>query len=193
MFDKSVLQSVAVAAVISGLIGMYAGYQMRDSMEAPEVIAAAPGVVQSDGSKIVERAPVPADQPPPKPPHKLPKGAKRERAITVTVQPDPPSADCKCKPVKIDLSLIRIGDGRRAVVSAQDGTIIDAIDIPIERGMIPVERKWAAGVSYDPFRESPGAWIERDIGRFRIGADVYQDRAGMNLGMAARVRVGWTF
>lgn len=194
MSTVHVKAAIVVALILAAMaIGTYCGYMIRDSMEAPESISAAPAVAQSDGSQLVERAPVTADQPPPKPPHKLPKRAKRERAIAATVQPAPPTADGKCKPVKIDLSLIRIDDGRRVVVSATDGTIIDAIDIPIERGMTPVERKWSAGVSYDPFGESPGAWIERDIGRFRIGADVYQDRAGTNLGMAARVRVGWTF
>jgi hypothetical protein len=50
-------------------------------------------------------------------------------------------------------------------------------------------------VSYNPQMQTPGVWIERDVGRVRIGAEVNQTRlhvAGPT-GIEGRVRVGWVW
>lgn len=170
-----------VLCVASGIAGYWIG-----SGDAPvrEIIKAAPAVHQADGSEILERKP---DAKPPPAPHQIPAGAKRERAISVTVQPK----RVDCPPVTVDLSLIQQDGGRRVIASSPDGTVISGMDMPIEAALLPpAPRKWAAGVNYDPFGRRYGGWIERDVGRLRVGVDVNQsDRFGIE----ARVRLGFNF
>lgn len=192
-----------VLTIAVGILCTYGGYMIRDSMEAPEVITPAPEKRQKDDSLILERKPAsePAQT------HAIPKGAVVERQVSVTVKPrankksdtnktnvSAEKQPADCPPVRVDLSLIRDTEGgRRVIASSPDGRVIGGLDVPIQSVLLPKSRKWAAGVSYDPFTRSPGAWIERDLGRIRIGADLYQDRRGFDTGMAVRVRVGWTF
>lgn len=167
------------------LLAAFFGWWMhRDVSARPEVVAAAPAERQGDGSLLAGRKP--AAKPTPAP-HALPRGAKEERRIAVTVKPQ--KADCP--PLRLDLSLVQVDGGRRVIASSPDGTIVDAVDIPIEAALIPPPaRPWAAGVSWAPREELGGAWIERDIGRVRLGADI--EEAG-NGELMARVRLGWRF
>lgn len=200
--DLKALVCCACVAVC-GAVCFYGGYMMRDSLEDREVVTPAPEKRQGDDSLILERKPDPSPGPPP---HDLPRGAIEERRVTVTVRPDANrkydttkgndsvTPERKCPPVQVNLSLVRDSEGgRRVVASSPDGRVLGGLDVPILGTNLPNLRTWAAGVSYDPFNESPGFWAERDIGRLRIGADLYQDRAGPASGMAVRVRVGWTF
>lgn len=150
-----------------------------------EVITHASAVQQHDGSLVLERDPASAKPPPA--PHAIPKGAKRERAISVTVQPKRED----CPPVRTDLSLIQQDGGRRVIASSPDGTVTSGMDMPIEAALLPpAPRKWATGVNYDPFGRRYGGWLERDVGRLRFGVDVNQsDRFGIE----ARVRLGLNF
>lgn len=159
------------------------GYWLKSTdMPRAEVVTAAPAVRQSDGSLVAERAP---SAKPGKPPHQLPKGAKEERRVAVVVKPKQPD----CDPVRIDLSLIREGDGRRVVASSPDGTVVSALDVPILAGLVPPPaRPWAAGGSYNPITKRAGVWVERDLARLRLGADVMQGETG---DLTAMVRVGW--
>ena len=158
----------------------------------------APEVKQADGSIIVERRPN-ANA---KPKQQIPKGSKVERTGEITVQgaTPPEIAACtptKCPPVSIDTTLVRNVDGsRRLIVSSPDGQITRAVDIPVETAAPPPEPKqWAAGVSYSPTRQTSGIWIERDIARLRIGAELNQVRPIVTSppGVEARLRIGWTF
>src|SRR5690606_9812540 len=110
--------------------GLFCGYQIRDSMSAPEVVTPAPEKRQNDGSLVLERAPDPSPSPPP---HALPKGAIEERRVSVVVRPkasesasEPAEVPAReCPPVRIDLSLIRDTDGgRRVIASSPDGKVI---------------------------------------------------------------------
>lgn len=159
------------------------GYWLKSTdMPRAEVVSAAPAVRQKDGSVVAERAPAAK---PGKPPHKLPKGAKEERRVAVVVKPKQPD----CGPVRIDLSLIREGDGRRVVASSPDGVVVSALDVPILAGLVPPPaRPWAGGASYNPITRRAGAWVERDLARLRVGADVMQGERG---DLTAMVRVGW--
>lgn len=151
-------------------------------MPAPEVITAAPQRTQADGSVVAERRPQAKPQ---KLPHKLPRGSTEERRVAVTVQPTRDD----CPPVRVDLSLVREGDGRRVVASSPDGQVVSAIDVPIEAAFIPPPpRPWAAGISYDPVNRRSGAWVERDLARLRLGVDVQQGDTG-ELRFVARA--GW--
>lgn len=147
----------------------------------PEVITPASAVVQSDGSQVVQRSP---DAHPKPPPHVLPKGAVEERRDTFVAAPAAGASS-----VQIDLSLVRMPDnGRRVVASSPDGTIVSALDVPIEPGLVPSPpKKWAAGLSYSTEREV-GVWLERDVGRLRLGAEVSKGqgkpRAELRVGVA---------
>jgi hypothetical protein len=183
-------------ALLYGAACAYAGFVLRDSAEQPEVIEPAPEVRQDDGSVVLERDPQPASEPAP---HQL-DGYVEERRISVHVSPDvsrkPLKADtpCTCDPVRVDLSLVRDqAGGRRVVASSPDGTVTGGLDIPILGSTVPKSGKWAAGVSYDPFDGTPGAWIERDVGRIRLGADLSVDQYNYRSSVSIRLRVGWTF
>lgn len=148
----------------------------------PEVVTAAPQVVQADHSVIAERAPAAQA---PKPRTILPKGAIPERDVSVVVAPAPGASS-----VQVDLQLVRMPDnGRRVIASSPDGQIVSALDIPIEAGLVPAPPKvWAAGLSYSTEREV-GVWVERDLGRLRFGAEVAKGAGRPR----AEVRVGVAF
>lgn len=164
---------------------------------APVIEPRAPAVKQADGSVVLERKPDPEV----KPKQQIPKGGKIERVVSVTVEPSGtgiklPSGEVKCPPVTVDLSLVRMSDQtRRVVASSPDGEVVAGLDVPAETLPLPEVRKWAVGLSYDPVRQTPGAWIERDVWRVRVGLDVNQtrQRIGGPIGSEARLRVGFTF
>lgn len=167
---------ISIGLALLALLGVLA-WAYWPSKPIPEVITAAPEVRQVDGSVVAERAP---DAKPPPPRHVLPKGAVEERREQIIVQPD------KAGPVEVDLSLIRDGDGRRVVASSPDGKVIRAIDIPIEALNMPKLKPWAAGLSYSN-QKTVGLWVERDLGRLRVGIEVDKLQGGK---AEARLRVG---
>lgn len=137
----------------------------------PEIVTAAPQVKQDDGSVIAERA-LQASLKGKPAPHKIPKGAIEERRDTITVAPSPEAAASACPPVTVNLSLIRQGNERRVIASSPDGQVVSAVDVPIDPPPIPPEpRKWAAGLTYSTDR-APGAFLERDFGRIRLGVAI---------------------
>lgn len=134
----------------------------------PENVAPAVEIRQDDGSMLAERA-LQATLKGKPAPHIIPKGYHEERRDQVTVAPRPAAAASGCPPVRVDLSLISDGHQRRVVASSPDGQVIAATDVPIDPPAMPLApRVWAAGLSYSTQR-APGAWIERDIGRLRLG------------------------
>jgi hypothetical protein len=194
------IRAALVTLLLVALLG--AGYWLgvKTSAPTPENIAPAAAQRQADGSVIPERRPV-AGKPPPAP-HVLPKGSTEERRVSITVQPraglklpataEQSSAVAECPPVTVDLSLVRQGDGRRVVASSPDGDVIGALDVPLEAGIMPTSRPWAAGMSCDPgkCRQTAGAWVERDLGRVRLGVEAARQQDG---GVQARARVGWVW
>jgi len=130
------------------------------------------------------------DAPTPKLPGKV------ERTVVVKVKPKPvpkvepvtPDANgfCpvakECPALTVRLDLIQQEEGRRVVASSPDGDIVGGIDIPVEKWIKRNENKWAAGVTYDTDRK-PGAFLDRDLGPFRVGveadAEVVRVRAGI--------------
>lgn len=173
-------------------IGIAAGYWIGATrVPVPEDISAAPAQRQSDGSLVLARQP---DAKPPPAPHKTPAGGEEVRRITTTLQPKPgTTADgtpCTCRPISLTTSLVDIDGGLRVVQSAGGADVVDGVDAPIRPLLLaPPPRAWAAGVSFDPFAGSWGGWAERDIGRVRLGVDIYDDRNRP----AARLRAGFNF
>lgn len=193
---KRTLSSILIA-VLSGAGFVAFGWWM--GKPKPVVEVAAPEVTQNDGSKVAVRAPDAKA----KPKQIIPKGAKLERTAEITVQGATPEANksipgaLPCPPVSINTSLVRNDDGsKRLIVSSPDGKVVSAVDIPIETAAAPPEpKKWAAGWSYNPTQQTSGLWIERDILRARIGAEINQTRQTIAgpLKAEARIRLGVTF
>lgn len=165
----------------------------------PVIETAKPAVVQPDGSTIIERTDT---QPNAKPVQQIPKGAKLERKMSVTVSPKIVMASGirgngtmemskeMSPPVTVDLSFIREKDNtRRVIASSPDGEIVGGLDIPVETLMYK-PRVWAAGISVDPVYQVGGVWVERDIGRIRVGAEVGANRYH---DFETRLRVGVTW
>lgn len=181
-----------VVVLLSAAVGFWLG------KPAPVIETAKPAETQDDGSTIVERKPDAKA----KPKHQTPKGAKVERVGTIIAQGETPPeikacTSIPCPSVTIETSLVRLPDGsKRVIVSSPDGQIQRAVDIPVETAAPPPEPpKWAAGLSIDPLHQTPGLWIERDIWRVRLGAEINQTRqkVGGPTGNEVRVRLGWTF
>jgi len=178
--------AAAVLLVIITLTGSW--YLWKPKAKVPEV--AAPAQKQRDGSVVLEKAPdrkaLPAMVLPPK--------TTLERTASVTVQPvKGPDAAGKCPPIKVDLALVRNKDTtRRIVASSPDGEVIAGIDVPVEDAIPPPKDKlWAAGAAYST-NQKYGGWVDRDIGPFRLGAQVNQasDTKG---GVEGWARVGIRF
>lgn len=169
-----------IVAVLAG----GAGYCIRDAT-APvaERVDYRPLVRQRDGSVIAERS---ADAKPPPPPHIIPAGHVEERRISAVVAPSLPG------PVQLDLSLVRDDEGgRRAIVSSPDGEIVSALDMPLMPALVPApERPWAAGIAWSPNTDRAAVWVERDLGRIRLGADVWHTDEGA---LVPSLRAGWRF
>lgn len=188
------LIAVCVASLVA--IGAAAGwYYSRPGkvVETPK-----PAETQADGSIVVERT---APAPKAKPKQLVPRGGKVERIGSITAQGETPAeikacTSVPCPPVRIETSLIRMPDGsRRVVVSSPDGKILGGEDVPVETLEVEEAKKWAAGVSLDPLRQTMGVWLERDIGRVRVGVEINQTRQTLAgpVGSEVRARVGWTF
>lgn len=185
----------ALAAALLVAVGAVVGWYFSRPQAVVETPAAE--VKQADGSTVIERRPDSKA----KPRHATPKGAKVERVIKIEAIGKGitlPSGEVKpCPPVTVDLSLVREQDGgKRVVASSPDGRIVQALDIPVETAAPPPEpKRWAAGLSADPVNRLPGVWVERDIGRVRLGAELNRVRAttwGPD-GTEIRLKVGLTF
>ena len=166
-------------------------YVMRP---VPVVETPKPAETQADGSRIVERT---ATQPKARPKQIIPKGAKVERIESVTVQPTATAEAGKpCPPVTVDMTLVREPDGsKRVIASSPDGAVVAGLDIPVDTLPVPEIHPLAAGVSINPANQTAGLWVERDIGRVRVGLEINQARHSILNPMAAevRLRAGWTF
>lgn len=148
----------------------------------PENTAPAPMVRQADGSVIAARSP--ASQPP-APTAMLPKGAVRERATRIVATPAAGASS-----IEIDTELVRMDNERRLIVSSPDGTINTAVDIPIDPPPVPPALKpWAAGLAYGT-DHSVGLWVDRDIGKLVLGAQVTRQQDGK---VQAQLRAGVRF
>lgn len=161
-----------------------------------------PATVQADNSIVLEKKPDAAA----KAPMMVPKGSTVERIVKITVQAKNPiqtisgtievketvrmdkaapealavaQAVPECPPVNVTLALVRDKDQtRRVVVSSDDGNILGGVDIPVENVAPFVPKVWAAGLVADPFKQTLGAFVDRDLGWLRLGAQINQREPG---------------
>lgn len=145
-----------------------------------------PESIQKDGSRIVESKP----QPKYKPDAMVPKGAKVERVVTVSVVPV-----TRDNVARLELVQVRLPDASTRVIAKSDGHILEAVDIPVATGPNTPEWKWAAGASYRMPSRTWGAWVDRDLGRIRTGAELTQEREPVSgitrLALSVRVGIRW--
>lgn len=171
------LELLGIVALVAALLA----FAFWPAAPIHENVAPAPQVRQVDGSVIAERAP---DAKPAPAPHVIPRGFHEERRESIVVTPAPAASS-----VEVDLSLVRNGDERRVIASSPDGQVIRALDIPIDPAPIPPPPKpWAAGLAYGT-DHAVGVWLERDVGRLRVGAEVAKGAGRPR----AEIRVGVAF
>ena len=177
---------ILVAAVTGFLLGVWMTWLFHAPLAIVET--AAPAAIQSDGSIVAARAPNAV-----KPKQVIPKGAEPVRVARVAVKPRPvptAPAGCDCEPVVVDTTLVREKTGgSRLLVSTAGGQLIDAIDSPLVPDVVARNAPWAAGATYGTGGRV-GAFIDRDMGPIRLGAEVDQ---ASGESWQARVRVGWRF
>ena len=141
----------------------------------PVIEVAKPAIVQSDESLILERTD--------KPTAVIADGIKDAPGVSRDAHP-------ANNPRAGDLSLVRLKDDtKRVIASSPDGEIVGGMDIPVET-LTYKSRVWAAGISVDPVHQVGGVWVERDIGRIRVGAEVGANRYH---DFETRLRVGVTW
>lgn len=205
----------AILLCMSCLSGIYIGYKMFNNK--PEIVYqhSAGEVVVNSNTKLLAKQPdkdAKADMP-------LPKGATLERLVKFSVtqkvkqkklpaQPQESTEsrnvegkvggknsetplDELCPPIDISLALILDKDKQQRVEAySPNGDIVGGIDIPVRDITIPKEaKKWAVGMSYNTLQVK-GLWVERDVGRIRLGAEVVSLPV---VGEVYTARVGFTF
>jgi len=200
----------AILLSMSCLSGIYIGYKMFNNK--PEVVYqhSAGEVVINSTTKLLAKHPdkdAKADMP-------LPKGATLERVVKFSVKQkvkpvqegtQTPNVEGKvggvsgetpldelCPPIDISLALILDRDKQQRVEAySPNGDIVGGIDIPVREAVVLQQqpKKWAVGVSYNTL-EAKGLWVERDVGRIRLGAEVTSVPV---VGEVYTARVGFTF
>jgi len=189
-------------------LGCGLGWKLWGKKLPMELPKPAPEVRQQDNSLVLQTTPDATAQPK----QMIPKGAKVERIIQVTVQPtplatgviqEPPQQSSTsqnlpaipatseplknpCPPVTVDLTLVKLADSsHRVIVSSPNGTVLDnSIDIPTEPFPEPPKPfNWAAGISYDVANHTGGVWLERKAWRLVFGVEAYQVKQTLVAGM----------
>ena len=161
-----------VAGVVLGLLAAW--YLWSPDQPPPDTPAPAqeiaPTKAAPHGALVLERAPNKNVKPAPLPPKH-----KAERVAKATVQSDKRP---DCPPLTIDMTLARAPDGsQRVIASSPDGAVIGGMDVPVGPPAGVVRNlPWAAGASYAPEHRGYGGWIDRDMGPFRLGVELNQDR-----------------
>lgn len=182
----SIHSKIYLGLLVLAVLAAFVVWTQWPAPAVPENLTPAPQQPQADGSMQAARAP---DAHPAPPPHLIPKGYHEVSRDAVTVAPSAAAAASGCPSVHVDLSVVRDGNDQRVIASSPDGQVVSAINIPIEAAMTPPAPKlWAAGLGYTTQREV-GVWVERDVGRLRIGAEVLKGAGAPR----AEIRVGVAF
>ena len=177
---------VALACALGCVSGLVSGWWLYRPVVVIE--AAAPAVRQADNSLIAERAPGEL-----KPAQQIPSKTTPVRVAQVRIKPKVIAGsdeNCGCEPIIVDSTLVRSGDGgQRLVVSAVGGDVLSAIDSPLDPLTLTRLTPWAAGGSYGTGGRV-GAFIDRDLGPLRVGAEVDQ---ASGADWQVHVKVGFRF
>lgn len=193
----------AGALVLGLALGLGLGWKLYRPKPAP-VETAAPAVRQKDQSLVLERKP----EAKPEPKHELPRGAKLERQIQVTVLPSIPTEGTPIpgsggqsegntgnsraipgNPITVDLSLVKMPDGTsRVIASSPDGVVSAGLDIPVQ-GPMPTAKplRWSGSVlrGYDAYKHQAvwGAAITYSRGPFVVTGGAIGQTAFVGIGV----------
>lgn len=185
------INTLIVVIVITAIIALAGGwYLWRPAPPKPETYAVEQ--TQNDGSTILERKPDDSARPE----HQIPKGAKVERIVSVTVKAKPVETTpvgiqegeggiiekkADCPPVKVDMSLVRMPDDtRRVVASSPDGEVVGGVDIPVEAAKPERKLLWSAGLMFNPLDKRYGGYVDRKMGPFVVGGQILQAEGGLD-------------
>lgn len=191
-------------------LGVALGWRLFGDVRAPSQEDPAAAIILPSGGVVAERGEPPVVLPPLAREAERATGGEVVRVGHVVVQPTPrdagnppaaspdaepvsPASDCICRPepVRLDWALVRAEDGYRMAVSAAGAEILEATDAPLQRLPARPSRPWAAGLSlsYDMSqRKAVGVFIDRDVGRLRLGLEISQRDGG-----TATLRAGLRF
>lgn len=186
---------VGVVGLLVGFAGGFAAFHHPTALTEPP----APAVRQADSSLVLERAPdakaKPAQVIPkgatvervvqlevqpnqPSAPRTEPEIAKSGISSNSGNQPETGPAVVATapageqKPIRVDLTLLRMGDGtQRVVASSPDGRITGGIDVPVADAPTPGKiATWGVGVVRN-FASSYAAAVTHDFGRLAVYTD----------------------
>lgn len=183
---RSAINIAALGMAIGLMLGWWLWHPRAAAIEA-----AAPAVaLPKSQTTVIERKP---SEPVPErvkaAVKELGKGAKLERAVKLTVQP---TGETDCKKIDLELGIVRMPDEtQRVIARSNDGEIVGGVDIPIAAQPLPRNLKWSAGGAYDVAARRYGIYVDRDLGPFRLGADVM--RRTEETGLTAIIRIGIRF
>lgn len=173
---KTTLIALGLGIAFGLLVGLYLGYSAY--YKPPVLEKYAPAVRQHDGSLVLEKKP--AEKPTPK--QEIPKGAKIERVVSVTVRPTPRAGIGRpevskggeaCPDVTVDLTLIKNSDDTQSVIaSSPNGDVIGGVDIPAQSlPNVSAPLKWSVGATYFS-NKWYSANVARNWGPLRAGVEV---------------------
>jgi hypothetical protein len=191
---------------ITFLLGFHLG--RRYDQPRPVVVTAHPSVHQADGSLVLARQPGVL-----KPQQQIPAGDAAVDVVRLTVKPRPyvatvppdPAPDgpaqsggrqaipqlCSCKPITVDLSLLKDKAGAADVVaSSQDGQILTGESSPVLPLLVKPTHPWAVGPSYGVGGQGGklGVMVEHDLGPIVVGGELYAGTGGLTSRIHALVR-----
>jgi hypothetical protein len=200
--------SIWKASLVGLVVGLMSGITLEYAILKPKPTKTEPtasAVRQSDGSLELERNPNST----PVVPHVLPKGSTLEREVQVMIKlgrVTPPTTQsdsspkgiapeaAPCPDVHMDLSLVRMPDStERVIVSSPDGDVVGGLDMPVDIARQARDLKWTVGGTWNPAGKTIGFFVDRDLGPFRVGAEVFQVRGMQGITWAGQIKAGVRF
>ena len=138
-------------------------------------------IKQTDGSLVLERNPYEKPKP-----IQMPSGAEIFRQATFIVNPS--SLD----KMNLTVSLVKMPDDTlRTIVKTDNGEIVSGTDIPVDLFKRPIDYNYTAGIIYG--NTVKGLFLQRDLGRFTLGLDLYEQLRNYDTSYGYNFRFGYKF
>lgn len=191
------LYTKAIALLIAFAAGALAALWVQKEPTTAVIDPPAAEVRLKDGTTWGKRdASAPVTQPAPT----LPKGSTRSRTAEVVVRVKPktteqpgqacPQVTCPDVALRLDTATAEDGSSRLAGLISEDGEIVSLNDHPVAPAVMSRSLPWAAGATYTKELEAAGAFLERDVGRLRIGGSLAY---GQEAKLVTEIRLGIRF
>ena len=188
---------IVLTFCLGGIFGGLLTHVLNYGTTVAATDAPAPEERLADGTVLGKRdAAAPVTQPAPT----LPKGSTRSRTAEVVVRVKPktveqpgqtcPQVTCPDVALRLDTATSEDGSSRLAGLISEEGEIVSLNDHPVAPAVMSRSLPWAAGVTHIPALDATGGFLERDIGRLRVGGSVGY---GQDAGVTSEIRLGWRF